>query len=56
MVEVLKNAASTIEAKKLILNELSWMGTDYCVPVVTELASVPELKDAVDFALERLNQ
>jgi type 1 glutamine amidotransferase len=54
MVEVLNNAASTSDAKKLILNELSWMGTDYCVPAVKELALVPELKDAVDFALTRL--
>lgn len=54
MVEVLNNPASTIEAKKLILNELSWIGTDYCIPAVKELGSVPELKDAVDFTLTRL--
>lgn len=54
MVELLVNPASTIEAKKLVLNELSWMGTDYCLPAVKELGSVPELKDAVDFTLTRL--
>jgi len=54
MVEVLTNPASTIEAKKLILNELSWMGTDYCMPAVKGLGSVPELEDAVDFTLKRL--
>lgn len=54
MVEVLKNSSATVDAKKLILKELSWMGTDYCKPSIEELSSVPELKDAVDFALERL--
>jgi len=54
MVEVLQSGASTIESKKLIMKELSWMGTDYCVPAIKELGSVPELKDAVDFALTRL--
>jgi hypothetical protein len=54
MVEVLKNSTSTIDAKKLILKELSWMGTEYSVPTIKELGSVPELKDAVDFALTRL--
>ena len=56
MVEVLKNGEATVEAKKLILNELSWMGTEYCIPSIEELGPVPELKDAVDFALERLKQ
>jgi len=55
MVEVLKNNSATIDAKKLILKELSWMGTEYCLPAVKELSSVEELKDQVDFALERLN-
>ncbi|MBN1107573.1 MAG: ThuA domain-containing protein [Bacteroidales bacterium] len=54
MVEVLKNTTATAEAKRLIIRELSWMGSDYCLPVVKELSSVEELKDDVDFALERL--
>jgi type 1 glutamine amidotransferase len=54
MVEVLNNRLSTIDAKKLILKELSWMGTEYCIPAIKELSAVPELKDDVDFALTRL--
>ena len=55
MVEVLKNSSATVDAKKLILKELSWMGTDYCLPAVKELSSVEELKEQVDFTLERLS-
>jgi hypothetical protein len=54
MVKVLLNSESTAEAKKLILNELSWMGTEYCVPIIKGLGDDPELKDGVDFALKRL--
>jgi type 1 glutamine amidotransferase len=54
MVEVLKNSKSTIDAKKLILRELSWMGTEYSIPAIKELSSVEELKDDVSFALKRL--
>lgn len=54
MVNVLLNSKATAEAKKLILNQLSWMGTEFCIPVIKGLAEDPELKDAVDFALERL--
>ena len=54
MVELLKDPVSTNDAKKLILRELSWMGTDYCVPAIRELAAVQELTDEVNFALERL--
>lgn len=56
MVTVLLNTKATSEAKKLIINQLSWMGTEYCVPVIRGLADDPELKDAVDFALVRLKQ
>lgn len=54
MVEVLKNSSATVDAKKLILKELSWMGSEYCLPAVKELSSMEELKDQVDFTLERL--
>ncbi len=53
MVGVLKDNEASNDAKKLILRELSWMGTDYCLPVIKSLASDPELKDDVEFALER---
>jgi type 1 glutamine amidotransferase len=54
MVSVLNNKEATVEAKKLMLRELSWMGTDYSVPSIKNLSAVPELKDAADFALTRL--
>jgi len=56
MVNVLKNPEATADAKKLLLRELSWMGTDYCVQAVKDLSSNPELTEAVDFALTRLQK
>jgi len=55
MVDLLKKSSATDDGKKLILRELSWMGSEYCVPTVKELATRPELKDDAGFALERLN-
>jgi type 1 glutamine amidotransferase len=54
MVAVLKNSEATAEAKKLLLRELSWMGSQNCIPAIKALADVPELKDDVAFALKRL--
>jgi type 1 glutamine amidotransferase len=54
MVALLESSEATIESKKLVMRELSWMGTDYCLPAVKKLGSVPELKDEVDFTLERI--
>jgi hypothetical protein len=54
MVEVLKNTNATIDAKKLMLRELSWMGSEYCMPAVKELVSNADLKDEAEFALARL--
>jgi hypothetical protein len=54
MVDILKNPKASVEAKKLMLRELSWMGSGYCVPVVKELVSNADLKDEADFALARL--
>ncbi len=54
MLEVLKNPAASVDGKKLLINELSWMGSDNCIPVLQELGSNSELKDAVAFALARL--
>lgn len=55
MVIVLDNQNATREAKKLILKELSWMGSEYCLPSVSRLIPDPELKDAASFTTERLN-
>ena len=54
MVVILKDVKATPEAKKLMLRELSWMGSEYCIPVVKELAGNAELKDEAEFALARL--
>ena len=54
MVKVLKDKDATVESKKLLLRELSWMGSDYSVPTIKELVSNAELKDEAEFALSRL--
>jgi len=54
MVDVLKNSEATVDSKKLILRELSWMGTDYCIPAIKELITNADLKDEAEFALARL--
>lgn len=54
MADVLKNPQATNESKKLILRELSWMGSEYSIPVIKSLADIPELKDDVNYALTRL--
>jgi type 1 glutamine amidotransferase len=54
MVKVLISTDATVEAKKLLLRELSWMGTDYSVPAIKDLSTVDGLKDEAEFALTRL--
>jgi len=54
MVKVLQMKEATAESKKLMLRELSWMGSEYCIPAITELVASPDLKDEAEFALERL--
>jgi type 1 glutamine amidotransferase len=54
MVDILKNSAATAEGKKLILRELAWMGSDYCVPAVQELLKNPDLQEAAAYTLERM--
>ncbi|MCX6326669.1 MAG: ThuA domain-containing protein [Bacteroidia bacterium] len=54
MVKVLTSNEATVEAKKLLLRELSWMGSDYSVPAIKNLVSNTELKDEAEFALARL--
>ena len=55
MTKVLISNEATVEAKKLILRELSWMGSDYSVPAIKDLTTNAELKDEAEFALARLN-
>jgi type 1 glutamine amidotransferase len=54
MIKVLEDKTATDDAKKLILHEISWMGSDLSIPVIKELAKNPQLKDETDFALARL--
>jgi uncharacterized protein len=54
MVKVLTNKETTAEAKKLLLRELSWMGTDYSVPSIKGLLSDADVKDEAEYALARL--
>lgn len=54
MVKILTDKAATAEAKKLLLRELSWMGTDYSVNAIKGLVSDQALKDEAEYALTRL--
>ena len=54
MVKVLNDKDATDGSKKLILQELSWMGTDYSVSAIKEVAANSKLKDEAEFALARL--
>ena len=54
MVKVLKDSEATVEGKKLILKELAWMGSTYCVPAVQELLKNADLQEAASFTLERM--
>ncbi len=56
MLKVLTSNETTVEAKKLLLRELSWMGSDNSVAAIKELVSVPELKDEAEYALSRLTK
>jgi uncharacterized protein len=56
MLKVLSSKEATVEAKKLLLRELSWMGSDASVTAIKEFVSVPELKDEAEFALSRLTK
>ena len=54
IVGVLINANTSLEAKKLLLRELSWMGTDYSLTAIKDLSNNADLKDEAEFALQRL--
>jgi type 1 glutamine amidotransferase len=56
MNKVLVSKETTPEAKKLLLRELSWMGSDQSVPAIKELVTNSELKDEAEYALSRLGK
>ena len=55
MVEVCESDA-TAECKKQLCRELSWMGSDYCIPVLQNLKKDPDVTEMAEFALARLAQ
>jgi hypothetical protein len=48
------NSDATAESKNHIIQELSWMGTDACIPTLKELANREDTGEMARFALERL--
>jgi type 1 glutamine amidotransferase len=54
MVKSLKKNSTSVSAKKLLIRELSWMGSEYCLPTLKAFLEDPELKDEAQFALARL--
>lgn len=54
MVKVLIARETTAPAKRLVLKELSWMGSDYSINAIKGMASDPEIKDEAEYALTRL--
>ena len=56
MIKILASGNATVDAKKLILRELSWMGSETAVAAIEKLASDADLKDEAEFALARLKK
>ena len=56
MVVVLKDANASAEGKKLLLRELSWMGSSYSIGVIKDLSTNTDLKDEAQYALSRLQK
>ena len=54
MVSLLRDPKASKEAKKLVLRELSWMGSDYCIQPVKNAASDQDIKEDAEYALTRL--
>lgn len=54
IIKSLKSNNCETDAKKALLVELSWMGSDICIPVLEELKNTEELKDEATCALDRL--
>jgi uncharacterized protein len=54
MVGALIDSKTSVEAKKLLLRELSWIGTDFSVNAIKDLINSNELKDEAEFAMTRL--
>ncbi|GAI23232.1 unnamed protein product, partial [marine sediment metagenome] len=55
IIDILSSVSASIEGKKILLKEFSWMATEAYKPVYEKLSSDVDLKDEALFALERLN-
>lgn len=56
MNKILLSNEATVDSKRLILRELSWMGSDFSIPAIKDLAAEADLKDEAEFALARLQK
>ncbi len=54
IINVLENKEATEDGKKLLLGELSWMGSELSIPAIKQQTKNPNLKAAAEFALARL--
>ncbi|MFC2112500.1 ThuA domain-containing protein [Bacteroidota bacterium] len=55
ILDVLSSGSASIEGKKILLKEFSWVATDTYKPVYEKLSTVPDLKDEALFALEQMS-
>ena len=53
MIEFL-NSDVSVESKNYMMQELSWMGTEACIPTLKEMASHNETMEMAQFAMQRL--
>jgi type 1 glutamine amidotransferase len=53
MIEFLQSEA-TVDSKRFVCRELSWMGSEASIEVLEQLAEDPELSEAASYALQRL--
>ena len=54
IIKILENKEATDDGKKLLLGELSWMGSELSIPAIKQQTKNPNLKAAAEFALARL--
>ena len=55
MLDLLQSEAATIDSKKYVCRELSWMGSEKSVKVLETLAKDDELGEMASYALQRLS-
>ncbi len=54
ILKLLNSSKATVECKKVLLKEFSWMANDEYIPVFEQLRQNPELADYAQFALDRM--